>query len=429
MPESLLDQWLEWASRSRLAPFVKLARTIRKHAVGILAYLDTRMTNGPVEAINNKLRVIARRAYGFHSYGALISMLFLCCGASNWSRPYPHAFKETQNASSSLVWAAAWSRAPAGRQSRWRRRVLPTGRQRAGRFRQRAWRCGGTMRHMEERSMFFQGIARVVGTVSELLDDGEPPGSRSRAVRVVRIFWHAACLVREADESRFHTTGSISTTVCRSEGDNRNDGGGAMGSTLRILFVIVATATGGGGRAEGQPPSSERSAAAETTMVWLDDTAVSVPVDRDPDSDELATVLVGLRRPASMQVSVPPPAAPPSAPPRGARQPCGAPSVRSGQFRVGRVGAGRAERKSRSSEARRHRTDGEDGRSPGALTGSTLHRPHHESGRHLDGADRPLSHGHRPRTSSVCSPRPVRKGRAGQWHCRSWWWDLSRGLP
>ena len=83
----LLDQWLDWASRSRLAPFVKLARTIRKHAVGILAYLDTRMTNGPVEGINNKLRVIARRAYGFHSHGALISMLFLCCGGIELAPP------------------------------------------------------------------------------------------------------------------------------------------------------------------------------------------------------------------------------------------------------------------------------------------------------------------------------------------------------
>ena len=60
---ALLDEWLEWAARSRLTPFVKLGRTIRKHAEGILAYLDTKMTNGPVEGINNKLRVIARRAY------------------------------------------------------------------------------------------------------------------------------------------------------------------------------------------------------------------------------------------------------------------------------------------------------------------------------------------------------------------------------
>ena len=87
--QELLDEWLAWASRSRLAPFVKLAKTVRKHAAGILAYLDTKMTNGIVEGINNKLRVIARRAYGFHSHGALISMLFLCCGGIELAPPLP----------------------------------------------------------------------------------------------------------------------------------------------------------------------------------------------------------------------------------------------------------------------------------------------------------------------------------------------------
>ena len=87
---ALLDEWLEWAARSRLTPFVKLGRTIRKHAEGILAYLDTKMTNGPVEGINNKLRVIARRAYGFHSPGALISMLFLCCGGIELAATHTH---------------------------------------------------------------------------------------------------------------------------------------------------------------------------------------------------------------------------------------------------------------------------------------------------------------------------------------------------
>ena len=85
----LLDEWLAWAARSRLRPIVTLARTVRKHAAGILAYLDTKMTNGPVEGINNKLRVIARRAYGFHSHGALISMLFLCCGGIELAPPLP----------------------------------------------------------------------------------------------------------------------------------------------------------------------------------------------------------------------------------------------------------------------------------------------------------------------------------------------------
>ena len=54
--------------------------------------LDTKMTNGPVEGINNKLRVIARRAYGFHSHGALISMLFLCCGGIELASPISASF-------------------------------------------------------------------------------------------------------------------------------------------------------------------------------------------------------------------------------------------------------------------------------------------------------------------------------------------------
>jgi transposase len=37
-----LDAWLAWASRSRLAPFVKLARTIRRHRAGILAAIRPR---------------------------------------------------------------------------------------------------------------------------------------------------------------------------------------------------------------------------------------------------------------------------------------------------------------------------------------------------------------------------------------------------
>ena len=45
-----------------------------------MAYFQARLTNGRVEGINNKLRMIARRAFGFHSAEPLISMLFLCNG-------------------------------------------------------------------------------------------------------------------------------------------------------------------------------------------------------------------------------------------------------------------------------------------------------------------------------------------------------------
>jgi transposase len=75
-----LDDWLAWASRSRLRPFVRAARTIREHKDRILEYVRVRLTNGFIEGINNKIRVIARRAYGFHSPEALSAMIFLSCG-------------------------------------------------------------------------------------------------------------------------------------------------------------------------------------------------------------------------------------------------------------------------------------------------------------------------------------------------------------
>lgn len=84
-----LEDWLAWASRSRLKPFVKAARTIRKRKDDILAYIKLRLTNGLVEGLNNKIRVITRRAYGFHSPGPLISMIFLCCGGITLDPPLP----------------------------------------------------------------------------------------------------------------------------------------------------------------------------------------------------------------------------------------------------------------------------------------------------------------------------------------------------
>lgn len=89
--ERALRDWLAWASRSRLQPFVKAARTIRKHLDGILAYIRTRLSNGVVEGLNNRIRMIARRAYGFHSHQALVAMIFLNCGGIQLAPPLPTA--------------------------------------------------------------------------------------------------------------------------------------------------------------------------------------------------------------------------------------------------------------------------------------------------------------------------------------------------
>jgi transposase len=83
-----LDAWLSWASRSRLKPFVKLARTIRKHKAGVLAAVELGLSNGRLEAINSKVRLLSHRAYGFHSADALIAMIYLCCAGIQI--PLPH---------------------------------------------------------------------------------------------------------------------------------------------------------------------------------------------------------------------------------------------------------------------------------------------------------------------------------------------------
>jgi len=84
-----LDEWLGWAGRCQLKPFVKLARTVAKHRDGILAYVKTRLTNGLTEGLNNVIRLITRRAFGFHSAAALQAMIQLCCGGIVLDPPLP----------------------------------------------------------------------------------------------------------------------------------------------------------------------------------------------------------------------------------------------------------------------------------------------------------------------------------------------------
>ena len=76
----LLDAWLAWARRSRLAPFVKLAKTITRQRAGIEAAIQHGLSNAKTEQINTQMRLITRRAYGFHTPQALIALAMLSLG-------------------------------------------------------------------------------------------------------------------------------------------------------------------------------------------------------------------------------------------------------------------------------------------------------------------------------------------------------------
>jgi len=71
---ALLDRWIAWARRSRLPSFVKLAKTITAQRPGIIAAIEHELSNARVEAANTTIRLITRRAFGFHTPEALIAL-------------------------------------------------------------------------------------------------------------------------------------------------------------------------------------------------------------------------------------------------------------------------------------------------------------------------------------------------------------------
>ena len=79
LAQAHLDAWLAWASRSKLKPFVKLARTLRARRDGILAAIRLGLSNGRMEGLNSKVRLLSHRSFGFHSPQPLIALIYLCC--------------------------------------------------------------------------------------------------------------------------------------------------------------------------------------------------------------------------------------------------------------------------------------------------------------------------------------------------------------
>jgi transposase len=84
----MLDAWLDWAQRSHLEPFVKLARRIRlDYRDDIVNTLTYRLSNGRIESINTKIRLLTRIAFGFRSVNALIALVRLHLGG--YDTPLP----------------------------------------------------------------------------------------------------------------------------------------------------------------------------------------------------------------------------------------------------------------------------------------------------------------------------------------------------
>lgn len=77
--EEALKKWLSWASRCRIPEFVELSRKIRRHTQSILSTMKYGLSNARIEALNNKIKLIIRRSYGFQDVDSLIGMIMLVC--------------------------------------------------------------------------------------------------------------------------------------------------------------------------------------------------------------------------------------------------------------------------------------------------------------------------------------------------------------
>lgn len=86
--DELLGRFCSRSSRSRMPAFIRLAKTIRRHRAGILAAVRLGITNARAEALNNKVRLITRRAYGFHSADAALALVMLTCGPITLQPPH-----------------------------------------------------------------------------------------------------------------------------------------------------------------------------------------------------------------------------------------------------------------------------------------------------------------------------------------------------
>lgn len=63
--ESYLNKWVKKAQETGVTKIVKLANMIGSHRTGILNWFDYQISTGPLEGLNNKIKVLKRRAYGF----------------------------------------------------------------------------------------------------------------------------------------------------------------------------------------------------------------------------------------------------------------------------------------------------------------------------------------------------------------------------
>jgi len=91
---AFLSVWTERALRSRLEPMRKVARMLRAHQELLLNWFRAKgeISGAAVEGLNNKIRVVTRRSYGFRTYEAMETAMYHTLGRLPEPEPFTHRF-------------------------------------------------------------------------------------------------------------------------------------------------------------------------------------------------------------------------------------------------------------------------------------------------------------------------------------------------
>ena len=74
------EQWMSWAVRSRLEPIKQVARTIKDHLWGILNAVVLKVSNGPAEGLNSRIKMIKIRSRGFRNKQRFANAIYFHLG-------------------------------------------------------------------------------------------------------------------------------------------------------------------------------------------------------------------------------------------------------------------------------------------------------------------------------------------------------------
>jgi transposase len=88
---AMLAQWCTNVMRSKVEPMKAVAQLVRRHFDGIVAWTQTRQTNGFLEALNGLFQAAKRKARGYGRFRTMRTVIFLIAGKLDFARLNPHA--------------------------------------------------------------------------------------------------------------------------------------------------------------------------------------------------------------------------------------------------------------------------------------------------------------------------------------------------